>query len=81
MFRAKDNKFDITIKDLIDHTLYIVTHSDDTRTEWYYQDLYDRYQILDMICEAKANHERDPENFLKFEDYIDTMSIAIAEEF
>lgn len=76
MFRAKDNKFDITIKDLIDHTLYIVTHSDDTRTEWYYQDLYDRYQIMDLICEVKANT-----NLEDFVSYIDSMSIAIAEEF
>ena len=76
MFRAKDNKFDITIKDLIDHTLYIVTHSDDTRTKWYYQDLYDRYQIMDLICEVKANTNLDD-----FVSYIDSMSIAIAEEF
>lgn len=76
MFRAKDNKFNITIKDLIDHTLYIVTHSDDTRTEWYYQDLYDRYQIMDLICEVKANT-----NLEDFVSYIDSMSIAIAEEF
>lgn len=77
MFRAKDNKFDITIKDLIDHTLYIVKNVDDERTTWYYQDLYDRYQILDLICEAKANNN----NLDDFVSYIDTMSIAIAEEF
>ena len=76
MFRAKDNKFDITIKDLIDHTLYIVKNADDERTTWYYQDLYDRYQILDLICEAKSNN-----NLEDFVSYIDTMSIAIAEEF
>lgn len=76
MFRAKDNKFDITIKDLIDHTLYIVKNADDERTTWYYQDLYDRYQIMDLICEAKANN-----NLEDFFSYIDTMSIAIAEEF
>ena len=76
MFRAKDNKFDITIKDLIDHTLYIVKNAYDERTTWYYQDLYDRYQILDLICEAKANN-----NLEDFVSYINSMSIAIAEEF
>lgn len=76
MFRAKDNKFDITIKDLIDHTLYIVKIGDDERSTWYYQDLYDRYQILDLICEVKANNDLDG-----FVSFIDSMSIAIAEEF
>ena len=76
MFRAKYNKFDITIKDLIDHTLYIVKMENDERTTWYYQDLYDRYQIMDLICEAKSNNNLDD-----FVSYIDSMSIAIADEF
>ena len=76
MFRAKDNKFDIAIKDLMDHTLYIVKNADDERTTWYYQDLYDRYQIMDLICEVKANNDLDG-----FVSFIDSISIAIAEEF
>lgn len=77
MFKAKDDKFDITIKDLIDHTLYIIKNADDERTTWYYQDLYDKYQILDLICEAKSNSE----NLDEFVEFVNSISIAIAEEF
>lgn len=77
MFKAKDDKFDITIKDLIDHTLYIIKNADDERTIWYYQDLYDKYQILDLICESKSNSE----NLDEFVEFVNSISIAIAEEF
>lgn len=76
MFKAQNDTFDIRIADLIDNTLYIVKKSDDEKSQWYYQDLYDKYQILDLICEAKTNSE----NLDEFVEFVNSISIAIAEE-